>query len=191
MRRRFDQQCCYRNDGVEQDWSLFLCLGNKDSSSRNPWLSLTNNDSGKDVKGMCSRDLAHFKTGRRPSHSNQHPLDGYWKIYGNQVSLIYFIRMSLRYPLFYRSRFDGTSVKYILVPVVSVIFVVAPMSWAIVLLDDHPTAFTCGRKAAFGESFATFIYISNILCNLLATCLNAAAFTLATRMTVSAFVSIV
>ena len=81
---------------------------------------------------------------------------------------------------------DGAPLKFVLVPMLSVIYVLIPIGWAFLLVNDEPTTFFCGRKAAFGESFGTFIYISNILCNVVATCLNAAAFILALRLASSA-----
>ncbi|KHJ78815.1 hypothetical protein OESDEN_21560 [Oesophagostomum dentatum] len=48
---------------------------------------------------------------------------------------------------------------------------------------SHRTHYHCGRKATFGERFSTFLYISNIFCNVFATMLNAAAYIRARTMT--------
>ncbi|KAK5965963.1 hypothetical protein GCK32_018394 [Trichostrongylus colubriformis] len=48
---------------------------------------------------------------------------------------------------------------------------------------NAPTHYHCGRKATFGERFTTFLYVTNIFCNVLSTLLSAAAYIKARTMT--------
>ncbi|KAK6739080.1 hypothetical protein RB195_020889 [Necator americanus] len=74
---------------------------------------------------------------------------------------------AISFPLFYRMNVDGKPLnqRYVL--------------WSRCLvgfLSSH-------RKATFGEGFSTFLYISNIFCNVFSTTLNAAAYIKARTMT--------
>ncbi|KAK6022482.1 hypothetical protein OSTOST_11819 [Ostertagia ostertagi] len=75
--------------------------------------------------------------------------------------------------------------KYVVVPLLSAIFVAISSIYAITtaIYDDRPTQYHCGRKATFGEGFSTFVYVTNIFCNVLSTLLNAAAYVKARTMT--------
>ena len=64
------------------------------------------------------------------------------------------------------------------IPGISCIFVAVSMviAFSIAANSDRPVHFYCGRKAAFGENFGTFIYLCNIVCNLASSILNGAAY---------------
>ncbi|VDO84739.1 unnamed protein product [Heligmosomoides polygyrus] len=93
--------------------------------------------------------------------------------------------VAITFPLFYRMNVDGKPLKCIMVPLLSVIFVATSLSYALftAIHDVRRTHYHCGRKATFGEGFSTFVYISNIFCNVLSTLLNLAAYVKARTMT--------
>ncbi|KAK6057100.1 hypothetical protein COOONC_05386, partial [Cooperia oncophora] len=93
--------------------------------------------------------------------------------------------LALWFPLFYRMNIDGKPIKLVMVPLVSAVFVAVSLIYAVTtaVYADHPTHYHCGRKATFGEGFSTFVYITNIFCNVLSTLLNAAAYVKARTMT--------
>ncbi|WKX95257.1 hypothetical protein Q1695_012034 [Nippostrongylus brasiliensis] len=93
--------------------------------------------------------------------------------------------VALTFPLFYRMNVDGKPLKCIVVPLLSAIFVVASVSYGLftAIYDVRRTYYHCGRKATFGEGFSTFVYITNIFCNVLSTLLNLAAYVRARTMT--------
>ncbi|KAL6735543.1 hypothetical protein Aduo_005974 [Ancylostoma duodenale] len=92
---------------------------------------------------------------------------------------------AISFPLFYRLNVDGKPLKCFVVPFLSGMFVTVSVVFALftAIYYSHPTHYHCGRKATFGEGFSTFLYISNIFCNVFATMLNAAAYVKARTMT--------
>ncbi|PAV71705.1 hypothetical protein WR25_27068 [Diploscapter pachys] len=85
---------------------------------------------------------------------------------------------AIMFPIFYRLSVDGKAVKFVFIPGISCIFVAVSMviAFSIAANSDRPVHFYCGRKAAFGENFGTFIYLCNIVCNLASSILNGAAY---------------
>ncbi|PIC46519.1 hypothetical protein B9Z55_006185 [Caenorhabditis nigoni] len=86
--------------------------------------------------------------------------------------------VAILFPIFYRFSVDGKAVKYLVVPGVSLLFVFCSICVAFYLAftENHLTSFYCGRKAAFGEGFGTFIYCCNITCNVASTIFATAAY---------------
>lgn len=70
------------------------------------------------------------------------------------------------------------SSRYLIIPGVSLLFVFLSILVALYLAftENHLTSFYCGRKAAFGEGFGTFIYCCNITCNVASTIFATAAY---------------
>ncbi|KIH47253.1 hypothetical protein ANCDUO_22690 [Ancylostoma duodenale] len=87
----------------------------------------------------------------------------------------------------FRTRYVVSNVAHLcfVVPFLSGMFVTVSVVFALftAIYYSHPTHYHCGRKATFGEGFSTFLYISNIFCNVFATMLNAAAYVKARTMT--------
>ncbi|CAI5441349.1 unnamed protein product [Caenorhabditis angaria] len=88
--------------------------------------------------------------------------------------------VAILYPIFYRFSVDGKAVKYLVVPGISIFFVICSIAVAFYLSfmegTDHFAQFHCGRKAAFGQGFGVFIYVCNITCNVAATVFATAAY---------------
>ncbi|CAI2344935.1 unnamed protein product [Caenorhabditis sp. 36 PRJEB53466] len=86
--------------------------------------------------------------------------------------------VAILFPIFYRFSVDGKAVKYLIVPGISLLFVFLSICVAFYLAftENHPTSFYCGRKAAFGQGFGTFIYCCNITCNVASTIFATAAY---------------
>ncbi|CAI4232809.1 unnamed protein product [Auanema sp. JU1783] len=91
---------------------------------------------------------------------------------------------AINFPLFYRFHVDGKAVKFCIIPGLSALFVICSILAGIFIShkNDHLTDFYCGRKAAFGDGYGAFIYISTISFNCLATLLNAASYIKAIHM---------
>ncbi|CAD6200031.1 unnamed protein product [Caenorhabditis auriculariae] len=92
--------------------------------------------------------------------------------------------IAILFPMFYRYSVDGKAIKYMVIPGISCAFVLAciAVAFSIAYSDNHYTHFYCGRKAAFGEGFGTFIYACNITCNVASTVFSTAAYVKAVRM---------
>ncbi|XGW07266.1 hypothetical protein V3C99_010451 [Haemonchus contortus] len=93
--------------------------------------------------------------------------------------------IAISFPLFYRMKVDGKPLKSIVVPFLSAIFVLTASAYAVTLAvyNDRPANYHCGRKVTFGEGFSTFVYVTNIFCNVVSTLLNAAAYIKAKQKT--------
>uniref|UniRef100_A0A8R1HS90 G_PROTEIN_RECEP_F1_2 domain-containing protein n=1 Tax=Caenorhabditis japonica TaxID=281687 RepID=A0A8R1HS90_CAEJA len=86
--------------------------------------------------------------------------------------------VAILFPIFYRFSVDGKAVKYLIVPGISLLFVFLSIlvGFYLAFTENHFTSFYCGRKAAFGEGFGTFIYCCNITCNVASTVFATAAY---------------
>ncbi|CAJ0605700.1 unnamed protein product [Cylicocyclus nassatus] len=93
--------------------------------------------------------------------------------------------IAISFPLFYRLNVDRKPLKCVFIPLLSSMFVAISVTYAFftAIHYNHLTQYHCGRKATFGEGFSTFLYVSNIFCNVLSTVLNGAAYIKAKGMT--------
>ncbi|CAB3404147.1 unnamed protein product [Caenorhabditis bovis] len=92
--------------------------------------------------------------------------------------------VAILFPIFYRFSVDGKAIKYLVIPVISLLFVALAIlvAFFIALSEIHEAPYHCGRKAAFGEGFGTFIYCCNITCNVISTIFATLAYIKAVKL---------